>query len=146
MVCALVAILVVGCGGRTMETPSYTLQRDVAMRFAAAVVSGDAHGARALLVRSDEAALAFLVGRAAARWRIQHASLRLPGRRVGNRWTFRYAGIRTYRDGTFETETGDLVVFVTQTRGGAAVRFFALDHVRTRFSTHHDARLLPSKR
>jgi hypothetical protein len=145
--CLLVAFAVSGCGGEgTTNTTSLAVQRNVAGRFAAAVLRGDAAGARALLVRGDEAALVFLVQRAAAPWRIQHASIRLPARRTGSRWTFSYAGRRTHRDGSFETERGELVVFVAPSSAGAGVRFFVLTRVRTRYSTHHDAQLLPSNR
>jgi hypothetical protein len=145
--CLLVAFAVSGCGGEPLaQTPSTAEQRDVAGRFAAAVFRGDAAGARSLLVRSDESALVLLVKRAAAPWRIHHASIRLPARRAGNRWTFSYAGTRTQRDGRFETETGDLVVFVAQSATGAGVHFFVFKDVRKRFSTHHDAQLLPSNR
>ena len=129
-----------------MKTTSLAVQRDVAGRFAAAVLRGDAAGARALLVRVDEAALVFLVQRAARPWRIQHASIRLPARRTGSGWSVSYAGRRTQSDGRFETERGELVVFVVQSAAGAGVRFFVLSHVRTRYSTHHDAQLLPSNR
>jgi hypothetical protein len=143
----LVVLAVSGCGGTTStKTPSTAVQRDVAERFAAAVLGGDAAGARALLVGGDEAALEFLVRRAAAPWRAQHAAIRLPARRTGARWTFSYAGRRTHRDGRFETESGDLVVFVAPSAAGAGVRFFGFENVRTRFSTHHDAQLLPSNR
>jgi hypothetical protein len=143
----LAALAVSGCGGATtMNTPSAAVQRDVAGRFAAAVLHGDAAGARALLVGSDEEALVFLVQRAAARWKTQQATIRLPGRRAGRRWTFSYAGRRTHRDGRFETERGDLVVFVAPSAAGAGVRFFGFENVRMRFSTHHDAQLLPSNR
>ena len=143
----LVALAVSGCGGTTsMKSPSTAEQRDVAGRFAAAVLRGDAAGARALLVGGDQAALVFLVQRAAAPWRTQHASIRLPARRTGVRWTFSYAGRRTHRDGRFETEKGDLVVFVAPSAAGAGVRFFGFENVQTRFSTHHDAQLLPSNR
>jgi hypothetical protein len=145
--CLLVALVLSGCAGRaTTEAPSREAQRDVAARFAAAVLRGDATGARAFLVGADESTLRFLVDRAAGRWRAQHASIRAPARSAGSRWTFTYAGTRTHRDGRFETERGDLVVFVVPARAGAGVRFFAFDCVRTRFSTHHDALLLPSKR
>ncbi|SRR5712691_3738720 len=140
LICGLlVASAVSGCGG---TTTSAVVQRDVAERFAAAVLRGDPAGARPLLASADEAALMFLVRRAAAPWRAHHASIQLPARRTGTRWTVRYAGKRTYRDGRFETERGDLVVYVA----GAGVRFFGFENVRTRFSTHHDAQLLPSNR
>jgi hypothetical protein len=144
--CLLAAVAVSGCGGTPVKVPSEAAQRDVAGRFAAAVLRGDVAGARALLARSDDAALVFLVRRAAAPWRAQHASIRRRPSRVGDRWTFRYAGERTHADGRFETQTGDLVVVVGPSASGAAVRFFAFTHVHTRFSTHHDSQLLPSKR
>ncbi len=145
--CLLVALAASGCGGTTtLRTPSEVVQRNVAGRFAAAVLRGDAAGARALLVRADEAALVFLVQRAAAPWRIQHASIRLPARRTGKHWTFSYVGRRTQSDGRFETQRGDLVVVVAPSAAGGGVQFFAFRHVRTRFSTHHDSQLLPSNR
>jgi hypothetical protein len=145
--CLLVAIAVSACGGEAaIEPPSEAVQRDVAGRFAAAVLRGDAAGARTLLVGADEAALAFLVRRAAAPWKTHQASIRFSGRRGRDRWTFSYAGTRTHSDGRFEREWGDLVVFVAPSAAGAGVRFFAFRHVRTRYSTHHDAQLLPSNR
>jgi hypothetical protein len=145
--CLLVALALSACGGKTrVEAPSTVIQRDVAGRFAAALLRGDAAGARALLVGPDEAALVFLVRRAAAPWRTGHASIQLPARRTRDRWTFSYAGKRTYPDGRFDTESGDLVVLVVPSADGAGVRFFGFENVRTRFSTHHDAQLLPSKR
>jgi hypothetical protein len=145
--CLLAASAVSGCGGTTrMNAPSAAAQRDVAGRFAAAVLRGDPAGAGALLVGPDQAALMFLVRRAAAPWRGHHASIELPARRTGTRWAVRYAGKRTYRDGRFETERGDLVVYVAPSAAGAGVRFFGFENVRTRFSTHHDALLLPSNR
>lgn len=145
--CLLIATVVSACGGETaLKTPSEAVQRNVAGRFAAAILRGDAAGARALLVRADGAALVFLVQQAAAPWRLQHASIRLPGRRTRDGWTFSYAGTRSHRDGTFETERGDFAVFVAPSAAGAGVRFFAFRQVRTRYSTHHDAQLLPSNR
>jgi hypothetical protein len=145
--CALVAFALSGCGGKTtLKAPSTSVQRNVAGRFAEAVLHGDAAGARALLVHADDGALAALVHWAAAPWRSQHASVRLPPRRSGNRWTFGYAGRRTNKDGSFETRSGDLVVTVAPSRSGAGVQSFIVTHVQTRFSTHHDSQLLPSKR
>jgi hypothetical protein len=95
-----------------------------------------------LLARRDEPALVSRLRRAAAPWKAQHPSVQRARRRAGDRWTFSYAGTRTHTDGRFETERGDLVVVVES----AGVRFFAFEHVRTRFSTHQDAELLPSKR
>ena len=80
----LVAFTVLGCGGTTaLKTPSRAAQRNVAGRFATAVLRGDDVGARALLVHSDDGALASLVQWAAAPWRNHHASIRLPARRTG---------------------------------------------------------------
>jgi hypothetical protein len=142
--CLVLVTALSGCGGN--DTPSEAAQRTMAERFATALLRGDAVGARALLVRGDEPALGFLVRRATARWRGHHASVDLPARRRSSRWVVRYAGRRTYSDGRFETETGDLVVLVGPSAAGARVRFFTFSHVRTRFSTHHDSQLLPSKR
>ena len=135
------------CGGEdTPAMPSAPAQRMLAERFAAAVFGGDTVGARALLLHRDEPALLFLVRRATAPWRRQHASIDLPARRRGGRWELRYAGKRTHRDGRFEIERGALHVFVAPSAAEPRVRFFAFAGVRTRFSTHHDAELLPSKR
>jgi hypothetical protein len=133
------AVAFSGCGGpAAKERPA----REAAARFAAAVFRGDATGARALLARPDE--LGPRLRRTAARWSTGRA-VRVSARRTGDRWTFGYAGRRTHGDGRFETERGDLVVVVAPSAGGR-VRFFAFVHVRTRFSTHEDAQLLPSKR
>jgi hypothetical protein len=145
--CLLVAFVVSGCGGRTtMKTPSPAVQRDVAGRFAAALLSGDAAGARALLVPGGDGALVFLVQQAVAPWRAQHASIQLPARRAGIYWTVSFARRRTQRDGTFERQRGDLVVSIAPSAAGASVAFFAFENLRTRFSTHRDSQLLPSKR
>jgi hypothetical protein len=145
--CLLVAFAVSGCGGETtMKTPSQAVERNVAGRFAAAVLRGDAAGARALLVRTDNGALAALVQWAAVPWRTDHASIRLPARHAGNRWTFSFEGRHPQRDGQFETQSGDLVVVVASSAAGAGVQLFIVSHVRRRFSTHHDSQLPPSKR
>jgi hypothetical protein len=145
--CLSVAFAVSGCGGKTAEkTPSQAVQRNVAGRFAAAVLRGDPAGARALLVRPDDEALTALLQWATAPWRTHHASIRLPARRAGNRWTFSYAGKRPQSDGRFETQSGDLVVVVAASAAGAGVQLFLVSHVRSRFSTHHDSQLPPSKR
>jgi hypothetical protein len=143
----LVAFAVSGCGGNTtVKPPSAAVQRAVAGQFAEAVLRGDAAGARALLVRTDDGTLAELVEWAAAPWRAQHAAVRLPARRTGNRWTFGYAGRRTQSDGRFETRSGNLVVVVGPSGTGAGVESFIVTRVQSRFSTHHDSQLLPSKR
>jgi hypothetical protein len=145
--CLLAAFAAAACGGETRaRLPSQAEQRYLAGRFAVALLHGGAGEARSLLVRSNEAALVFLVRRAAAPWRAQHADVKLPARRTGDRWTVTYEGTRTHADGRFETERGNLVVLVASSPRGAGVRFFGFTHVRTRFSTHHDSELLPSKR
>lgn len=147
VVCVAVIAALSACGGKDTPTlPSEAAQRTVAERFGAALFRGDAVGTRALLLRRDEPALVFLVRTATARWRSHQVSIDLPARRRGDRWELAYAGRRTYRDGRFERETGDLVVLVAPSEAGARVRFFGFANVRTRFSTHHDAQLLPSKR
>jgi len=145
--CVLVVIAVSGCGGRTtVKTPSQAVQRDVAGRFAAALLRGDAADARALLVPGDDGSRVALVQQAVAASGAQQASIRLPARRAGRRWTFSYAGRRTYGDGRFERQRGDLVVFIAPSAAGAGVEFFAFRNVDTRFNTHHDSQLLPSRR
>jgi hypothetical protein len=147
IVCVVIVAALSGCGGdHAPAPPSGPVQQLLAERFGAALFRGDAAGARALLLRRDEPALIFLVRRATARWRGHHASIERPARRRGDRWYLGYRGKRTYRDGRFETENGELVVLVAPSATGPRVRFFAFLHVRTRFSTHHDAQLLPSKR
>ena len=129
-----------------MKTPSNAVQRAVAGRFADAVLRGDAAGARALLVQTHDGALATMVDRTAAPWRVQHASIRPPARHTGTQWTFRYRGRRALRDGRFETQSGDLIVVVAGSGSGAGVQFFSATHVMRLFSTHHDSQLSPSKR
>jgi hypothetical protein len=143
----LVAFAVSGCGERaTMKIPSQAEQRNVAGRFAAALLRGDAAGARALLVPADDGALVFLVQQAVAPSSTEQASIRLPARRAGDYWTFSYVRRRTYRDGRFETQRGDFVVLIAPSTAGASVEWFGFKNVRTRFSTHRDSQLLPSKR
>ena len=141
-------IAATGCGATaTAEMPSQADQRDLAGRFAAALLSGDTAHAHAMLdPHSDDGALTFLVHQATAGPASQRASIRLPARHAGNRWTFGYVRRRTYPDLRFETERGDLLVFVTASRTGASVYFFAFNNVHRRFSTHHDSQLLPSNR
>ena len=138
-----------------MKTPPQAVQRNVAARFATALLVGDAAGARALLVPADDGALVFLVQQAVARWRTQQGSIQLRARRAGpcltgdvacKLWTVSYGRRRTHSDGRFEMERGELVVFIAPSAAGARVEFFAFRNVRTRFSTHHDSQLLPSKR
>ena len=144
---SLVAVALVGCGSNaeTTTTP-LAVQRALATSFATAVLRGDAEAAETLLAGPDEAALAVLVERAAEGWRRQHVSMRSPVRSGAEGWAFGYARRRTHRDGSFEIESGDLVVVVAAFGSGVGVRFFAFDHLRRRISTHHDARLLPSER
>jgi hypothetical protein len=147
----LVALAACGCGEQAAVSaapmPPESARRAVAGQFATALLTADGPRARALLVDPDEDALVFLVRRAVAHWRQRHVSIRLPARRVGTRWMVRYAGKRTFRDGRFEIERGELVVLVGRsTTGRPRVRFFAFAQVDRRFSTHQDAELLPSKR
>jgi hypothetical protein len=144
--CLVLVAAISACGKEAPTLPSEADQRRLTEQFARALFRGNAVGAQALLLRPNEPTLVWLVRRATAPWRRQHASVDLPARHRGERWELHYAGRRTYRDGRFETETGDLVVLVAPSAAGARVRFFAFAHVRKRVSTHHDAQLLPSKR
>jgi len=149
---ALVSLLaasafVAGCAGSAPESdPPIAAQREVAERFAEAIFHGQSSTAVALLARRDDDVLSARATRAAASWQPQHGTVRLPGRRAGNSWTFGYAGTHSPRDGRFEQVRGRLVVVVATAHGGAAVRFFAFLDETTRFSTHHDSLLLPSNR
>jgi hypothetical protein len=143
----LVAFALAGCAHDATGGPSSAASpRDVATRFAAALFRGDAKGARAYLVHPNETALVYLVRRAARPWAGEHASLGLPARHTGTTWTIHYKGTRTHEDGTFERERGDLVVYLASTGAGPAVRYFMFTNVVTRFGTHHDSQLPPSKR
>ena len=145
--CLLVAFAASGCGGQTaISTPSAGEQQQVAGRFATALLQGDAVAARALLAPRRDGALEFLVQQAVAPWKAQHASIQLPARRIGKYWTVSFARQRAQRDGTFERQRGNLVVSIAPSAAGASVAFFALENVHTRFSTHRDSQLLPSKR
>ncbi len=154
--CLLVAFAVAGCGGRTsMKTPSEAAQRDIAARFAAALLVGDSAGARALLVPADDGARMFLVQQAVGRWRTPQEPIRLRARRAGpclngdgacKLWTLSFGRRHTHSDGRFVVQRGEIVVFLVPSAAGARVEFFAFRNVRTRYSTHHDSQLLPSKR
>jgi hypothetical protein len=146
---ALLALLALaGCGGTgSPSDPPVSAQRDVAQRFARAILSGRAHAAVTLLVHPGDDGLSRQAASAAAPWKAGPATIRFPGTHRGNHWTFRYAGTHNHRDGRFEQVRGDLVVVVAGSRkGAAAVEFFALIHETKRFSTHHDSVLLPSNR
>jgi hypothetical protein len=145
--CLAVVSLVAACGGtKPSASPPEPAQRAVAARFATALLNGDGVGARALLVASDDESLVSLVREHLGPGRAKHVSIRLPAHRTGGAWAFGFARRMTHRDGRFETQRGDLIVFVAPSARGAAVEFFAFRNVRRRFSTHHDAQLLPSKR
>jgi hypothetical protein len=145
--CLLATFAFSGCAGASDPQPSPAAQqRAVAERFATDVLRGDEAGARRLLLHPNEEALVFLVRRAAHPWAGQRVSFRLPARRAKKAWAIHYTGTRTHEDGTFEREIGDLVVYVARSPKGAAVRYFLFTNVKTRFSTHHDALLPPSKR
>jgi hypothetical protein len=145
---ALLATSVGGCGGSGTgsELPPPAVQRSVVERFAAALLHGDTAGARALLVPDKDGVLTFLVRKAVSPAKARRTSISPPTRRTGDRWAVRFVSRRTYADLRFETQRGDLVVFLAPSPAGAAVRFFTFTNVRTRFSTHHDAQLLPSNR
>jgi hypothetical protein len=150
LVVLLAAAAAAGCGGNTHATqrePTAAAQLEVAKRFARAIVAGDAPLARSLLSDPGDEALVGVVRQAAAPWTRQHGRIRLPAARWGRgRWIFGYAGTRTQSGGRFERLTGDIVVVTGASRRGARVRYFALQHRRVRFSTHHDSVLLPSNR
>jgi hypothetical protein len=125
--------------------PSVAAQREVAQRFAEAMLRGNAGDAAALLLHADDTALASFATHAAAPWKAHPGSFR-PGVRAGRRWIFRYTGTRTHGDGRFEQVRGDLVVVVAASSKGAGIEFFAFRNEHVRFSTHHDSVLLPSNR
>jgi len=143
----VVTLAAVGCGGAAApRAPSAAAERDVAGRFATALLRGDAAAARALLMPGGDGALVFLVRQAVAPWRGQRASIRLPARQAGTFWTVRFARRRTQQSGAFEQQSGDLVVTVTPSVAGARIAYFAFENLHTLFSTHRDSQLLPSKR
>jgi hypothetical protein len=148
--CVLAALSASACGGSRSSAPapapSAAAEQAVAGRFAVALRRGDVAHARSLLVQPDEPALVFLIRRVASRWRGLHVSLALPPRRAAQHWITRFSGARTFRDGRFERESGDLVLLLGPSPTGARVTYFLLAHLRTSFSTHHDSALLPSKR
>jgi hypothetical protein len=136
-----------GCGkSATPTTLPPAVQQNVAQRFAEAIFRGQGDAAVRLLVRPGDAALARFAMSAARPWKAAHAHVRLPGTRAGRRWTFRYAGRQTHRDGRFEDMRGDITIIVSASSGRAGVEFFAVRNDAIRFSTHHDSVLLPSNR
>ena len=135
------------CGGSASgEEQSIGAQRDVARQFAEAIFRGQTDAAVGLLIEPHDPALSWLANRAARPWKAQHASVRLPGRRTGRRWTFRYAGTRTHGNGSFEEVRGEILIVLAASPGRTGVEFFVLRHGITRFGTHHDSLLLPSNR
>ncbi len=145
--CLLAALVVSGCGTKpTTPRPSQAVQRSVAGRFSTALLRGDVGAARALLAPRGDGALAFLVQESVAPWRGRRVSIQLPPRRVGKYWAVGFARRRTQRDKTFETQRGDLLVTVALSAIGVRVTFFTFENLVTRYSTHRDSQLLPSKR
>jgi hypothetical protein len=143
----VIVAIAAGCGGRASgEEPSVGAQRDVARQFAEAVFRGQADVAVRLLVDPHDPALSWLAKRAARPWKRHHATVRLPGRRIGRRWILRYAATRVHTDGSFEQVRGDIVIVVGGSKRRTGVEFFVLRHGVTRFGTHHDSLLLPSNR
>ena len=133
-----------GCGGAA--EPSIGAQQQVARQFAEAVFRGQTAAALGLLTDPHDRALVWLTRRAARPWQVSHAAVRLPGRRAGRSWVFRYAGTRAHVDGSFEQVRGDIVIAVAAASGRAGVESFALPHPTVRFGTHHDSVLMPSNR
>lgn len=121
-------------------------QRAIAVRFASALLRGDGPSARKLLARDDDGSRLFLVEQAVTPWRSTQYVRIEPPSRAGDAWTFGYVRRRTEPDGRFQTQSGNLVVIVGPPTAAAGIEFFAFKYVLTRFSTHHDAQLLPSKR
>ena len=145
--CAVAAAVLGGCGGGGHGTsPRSDAQRTIAGRFADAVLHGDTPRARALLLHADDPAIDFLVRRATSRWKHQRVAIAHEPRSSGSRWTFGYAGTRSFADGRFAREDGSLLIVLASSQAGPRVRYFAFVNVRSRFSTHHDGQLLPSKR
>jgi len=145
--CLLFPLVVSGCGTKpTTPTPSQAVQRDVAGRFSTALLRGDVEGARGLLAPRKDEALELLVQDAVAPWRGRRVSIQLPPRRAGEYWAVGFARRRTQRDKTFETQRGDLLVTVALSAIGPRVTFFTFENLVTRYSTHRDSQLLPSKR
>jgi hypothetical protein len=136
-----------GCGGSASAThTSVAAQRDVAQRFAEAIVHGNAGAATTLLVRPDGGDLSSLVTRYADPWKARHATVSLPGRRAGRQWIFGFAGTHTHRDGSFERLRGHILVVVMASSKRPRVSFFAYRNDHVRFGTHHDSVLMPSNR
>jgi hypothetical protein len=136
-----------GCrGSAAADEPSTADGRDVAQRFAEAIFDGEGDAAVALLVDPDEEPLSSFAARAAAPWKARHGVVRLREMRSARRWIFRFAGTRAHGDGRFEKVRGDILVVVAGSSRGIGVTFFSLRTHDVRFSTHHDALLLPSNR
>ncbi len=129
-----------------MRSPPGAVQRALAVRFASALLRGDGPRARNLLARDDDGSRVFLVEQAVTPWRSTQYVRIEPPSRAGDAWTFGFVRRRTEPDGRFQTQEGDIVVIVGPSAAAAGIEFFAFKYVRTRFSTHHDAQLLPSKR
>ena len=142
----LTCCLAAGCGaGKAPVAASSSSQRDVAQRFAEAILAGRADAAVRLLSRSNDVPLSRLARRAARPWTADHAHI-VSRQRTGRRWTFRYTGRHTHADGSFEDVHGDVIAIVGTAAGRSVIEFFALRRETVRFSTHHDSQLLPSNR
>jgi hypothetical protein len=138
-----------GCGGSASTSAKQTsvaARRDVAQRFAEAILRGKADTAITLLVHPDDPALRWMTTNAATPWKTQHAAVRLSVKQSGRSWVFGYAGTHRHRDGRFEEVRGDIVVVVASSPKGSGVEFFTFRNTNVQFKTHHDSVLLPSNR
>jgi hypothetical protein len=136
-----------GCGGSAArEQTSAPSGREVAQRFAEAIVRGDGQAAVALLADADDRPLSWLAKRSAASWKDEHGIVRLREAPSTGRWVFRYDGMRTHDDGRFEQVSGHILVVVGRSPRGVGVEFFSLRTDDARYGTHRDSVLLPSNR
>jgi hypothetical protein len=139
---------VAGCGGSVAreQAPAPPRGREVAQRFAEAIVRGEGQAAVALLANANDGPLSWLAKRSAASWKDEHGIVRLREAPSPGRWVFRYDGTRTHDDGRFEQVSGHILVVVGSSSRGVGVEFFSLRTDEVRYGTHRDSVLLPSNR
>jgi hypothetical protein len=147
------ALLLAGClalsgcsGSAAREQASAPGGREVAQRFAEAIVRGEGQAAVALLSNANDTPLTWLAKRSAASWKAEHGVVRLRDAPSPGRWVFRYDGMRTHDDGRFEQVRGHILVVVGRSPRGVGVEFFSLRTDDVRYGTHRDSVLLPSNR